>query len=359
MEKYRLKNLSKSERQEFYQSKYDYYHNFIAGLITVSVVAYITFFFTDCGIFGRFANETLLARLIILIPYVLFQILSGKVRDYRILVPCMYLMIHMIIWATDWATYLLPDRQHAISGMIIMNLIFVCAGFAAPLYYSVAAHLFLIVDIAVANLFIHYDNLSMMYLFNVPCILAILVMHRLMQNIALEQHMTKGKLKNLVVVDQLTGVGNRNKFREIVDAQSGEFLFPENQSASILLMDIDYFKKINDQHGHDAGDIVLEYLGKILRETVQDTDYVIRWGGEEFLVLLPGSSIEQGEQMAETIREKTETGDNGVCHVTVSVGVALYEGGDCHRTIKQADEAMYQAKNSGRNKVVVYSSTSA
>ena len=84
-----------------------------------------------------------------------------------------------------------------------------------------------------------------------------------------------------------------------------------------------------------------------------------RWGGEEFLVLLPGSSIEQGEQMAETIREKTETGDNGVCHVTVSVGVALYEGGDCQRTIKQADEAMYQAKNSGRNKVVVYSSTSA
>lgn len=354
MDKYKLKNLTKNERQEFYQSKYDYYHNFISGLITVSVMAYLTFFFTDCGIFGRFAHETLLARLIILVPYIMFQILSRKVEDYRILVPSMYLMIHMIIWATDWATYLLPDRQYAISGMIIMNLIFVCAGFSAPLFCSVTAHLLLIVDIAVANQFIHYENLSMMYLFNIPCIIAICVMHQLMQNIALEQHMTKSKLKNLVVVDQLTGVGNRNKFREIVDAQSGKFLFPEDLCVSVLLMDIDYFKKINDRYGHDSGDMVLEYLGKLLQETVGDTDFVIRWGGEEFLVLMPGSDIEQGRQMAEKLRAKMEAGDNGVCKVTISIGVALYKGGDYHTIIKQADEAMYQAKNSGRNKVVVY-----
>ena len=354
MEKVTLRALSKEERKDFFQSKYDYYRYFNTGLMIVSVVSYLSFFFTDCGIFGRFAYETLLPRSIILVPFVIFLVMESKIKDYRIMVPAYYLLIHFIIWFTDWSTYLLPDRQHAISGMIIMNLIFVCAGFAAPFKYSLVAHLLLIADIAIAHQFIHYDNLSMMFMFNIPCVCAVCVMHYLMQNVYLEQYITKHKLQNMVVLDQLTEVGNRNRLKEICDPSTSELCFPSGMDISVLLMDIDFFKRVNDELGHEAGDKVLVYLAQQLKSLVRSTDYVIRWGGEEFLILMPGCELKQAVSIAEKIRENVENSDNGVCKITISVGVAAYKGGDYHEVIKNADEAMYQAKRNGRNQVVLF-----
>lgn len=354
MEKFVLSKLSKEERRAFYQSKYDYYRAFNLCMAIVAVAAYLSYFFTDCGIFGRFAHETVLARVIILIPFTIYMIMQKKVKSYRIMVPATYLLIHMIIWCTDWATYLLPDRQHAISGMIIMNLIFVCAGFAAPFSYSAAGHFLLIADIAVANMFIHYDHLDMMYMFNIPAVIAVCVMHNMMQRVYLEQYITKGRLENLVVHDQLTKMFNRNKMKEISDSMTGELTFSDDLDVSMLLIDMDYFKKVNDEYGHEAGDKVLVHLAQLLKNSVRATDYIIRWGGEEFLVVMPGCGSEQAMRVAEKIREKTEQSDNGICKVTISIGVALYQGGNYHDAIKNADEAMYQAKATGRNKVILY-----
>lgn len=354
MDKITLKKLTKEERLEFFQSKYDYYRDFNTGLIFISVFSYFLFFFTDCGIFGRFAYETLLPRGIIIVPFAIFWVMEKKIRDYRIMVPAYYLMIHIIIWGTDWSTYLLPDRQHAISGMIIMNLIFVCAGFAAPFRYSVAAHVLLLVDIAIADQFIHYDNLQMMFMFNTPCVFAICFMHHLMQNVYLEQFITKNRLQSMAILDQLTEVGNRNQLKEICDPATGGFTFPPGTDVSVLLMDIDYFKQVNDQQGHEAGDKVLVYLAQQLKSLVRSTDYVIRWGGEEFLVLMPGCKLDQAADIAEKIRTTVENGENEVCKITVSIGVAQYKRGDYREVIKKADEAMYQAKRDGRNRVVVH-----
>ena len=354
MKKDKIRQMPKEKKIDLFQTKYEYYRRFVSWMITVSTISYLAFFFTDCGIFGRFAYETVLARSIVLVPYIVFEIMNRKVKDYRILVIAMYLIIHMIIWGTDWATYLLPDRQYAISGMIIMNLIFACAGFAAPFHYSLIAHALFILDILIANLFIHYDNLPMMLLFNITCVIAICVMHYLMQEIFLEQYVTKCKLKDMAVLDQLTGVGNRNKFKEIVNPDTGELLLRDKGEASILLMDIDYFKNINDKFGHEKGDVVLEHMGRILLDSVRSTDYVIRWGGEEFLILMPECEIEDAARVAELIRKKVEDSDCDSCHVTISVGISFYRGGDCHIAIRKADEALYQAKKSGRNQVVVH-----
>lgn len=354
MEKVSLGRLSKEERKLFYQSKYEYYKAFNICLVTVSVLAYISFIFTDCGIFGRFSHETLLSRVIVILPFIVFVIIAKKVNNYRVVVPATYLMIHIIIWCTDWATYLLPDRQFAIPGMIIMNLIFVCAGFAAPFHYSLIAHLLLIGDIAWANTFIHYENLDMMYMFNIPCVIAVCVMHRMMQGVYLEHYITKDKLEKLVVHDQLTDMYNRNKMKEISDAVTGELTFAQGLKVSMLLIDIDFFKKVNDKYGHEAGDKVLTFLAQLLKTSVRATDYVIRWGGEEFLIIMPGCDSEQAVRVAEKIREKAEQSDNGVCKMTISIGVASYQDGDYHDTIKNADEALYQAKGAGRNKVVLY-----
>ena len=117
-------------------------------------------------------------------------------------------------------------------------------------------------------------------------------------------------------------------------------------------MDLDFFKKVNDRYGHEAGDTVLIHLAKTVKNQVRATDYVIRWGGEEFLVLMPGCPVEQAVCIAEKIRAKIQESDNGVCSITVSIGVAEYTGGDYHQLIKDADEAMYKAKSNGRNRVV-------
>lgn len=354
MDKYSVKNLTKDERIAFFQSKYDYYRVFNTGLITVSVLAYLSFFFTDCGIFGRFAYETLIPRFIIIVPFLLYFFMVKKIRNYKVMVLASYVMIHLIIVLTDWSTYLLPDRQHAISGMIIMNLIFVCAGFCSPFSYSFVAHFLLLADIAIANLFIHYDNLQMMYMFNVPCIIAICVMHYIMQNVYLEQYITKGKLQSMAVFDQLTQVYNRNILKEICDPSTFELDFSEKYDISVLILDIDFFKKVNDQYGHEAGDRVLVSIAAELKKHVRATDYVIRWGGEEFLIFMPGCPIANAMNTGERIRKNVESMDTGVCNVTISIGVALYEGGDYHDVIKHADEALYQAKNSGRNCIVQY-----
>lgn len=354
IEIFTLSQLSKEERRLFYQSKYDYYRAFNMCLAIVAVCAYLSFFFTDCGIFGRFAHETLLSRVIVIVPFFIFVALQKRVTDYRIMVPATYLLIHIIIWLTNWATYLLPDRQHAISGMLIMNLIFVCAGFAAPFHYSTIGHALLIVDIALANIFMHYDNLNMMYMFNVPAVISVCVMHHMMQRVYLEQYVTKERLETLAVRDQLTGIYNRNMMKELSNTTTGGLNISLGLDVCMMLVDIDFFKKINDTYGHEAGDQVLMHLAQLLKKSVRATDYVIRWGGEEFLIIMTGCDDTQAVRVAEEIRRKAENNDNGVCKITISIGVSVYRGGDYHETIKKADEAMYLAKTEGRNRVVLY-----
>lgn len=350
----KAKHLSVDKRKLFYQSKYNYYKKINRTLLVVSTIAYLFFFVTDCSLYGRFAWETLLSRAIIVVPLVIFLIMYKKVRNYKIMTVASYLMIHMIIWCTDWATYILPNRDFAGEGMLIMNLIFVCAGFVAPYKYAIFFHCGLIVDILIANQFIHYDNVAMMIMFNAPCVVAVSTMHYAMENGYLDHYLTNEKLESLVIHDQLTGVFNRNMFKKIADPNTEEFTITEGLPISIVMIDLDFFKKINDKYGHEAGDIVLKYAANTLKSSVRSSDYVIRWGGEEFIVILPGCDMKKALEIAEKIRVNIESGENTICPVTASIGVAEYIGGSYHDVIECADVALYRAKKNGRNQVVEY-----
>ena len=343
-----------NKKEDFYQSKFDYYSKIIGKLMIVSTIAYMAFFITDCQIYGRFASETFIPRIIIIIPLAIFLYLYKKVKNYKIMVPATYLMIHIIIWCTDWATYLLPDRSFASEGMIVMNLIFLCAGYSSPFYYSTIAHALMLVDIIVADIFIHYDSLTMMILFNLPCILAICAMNKYMEKGYMDHYLTRKKLENLVVYDQLTNVYNRNKLKELSDSETEEFIFSKDMEVCILIIDIDFFKKVNDIYGHESGDIVLKNTALVLKDTIRASDYIIRWGGEEFVIIMQGCSIKSGLSVAEKIRKNIENSDNGICKITVSIGVSLYKGGNYHDAICCADKALYKAKSDGRNRVIEY-----
>ena len=358
MDKRYLKDFNKEERQSFYQSKYDYYKTFMTRLMAISFLTYTFFFITDCLTVGRFSYETLWARLITLIPFVGYVIVIKKSKDYRIAVPVTYIMIHIIIWSTNRIIYIVGGSQFELPGMLIMHLMFVCAGFGSPLPYSIVGNALFLLDIVVAHVLIQYNDFPNMLLFNVPCVIGVCMIHHMLQKVYMEQYLIRQQLEHLVVHDQLTKVNNRNKLKEISNYR-GEMVAFSDMAVSMLLMDIDFFKQVNDKFGHEAGDTVLVHLAQTLKESVRVTDYVIRWGGEEFLIILPGCSAEQALIIAEKLRKRVEESDNGICPITISIGVARHLGGDYHATIKKADEALYNAKRAGRNSTALYEENNA
>ncbi len=347
------RGVPKEERDEFYQSKFDYYRVYGMWVVICSAIASLTYFVSDCQLFGRFAWETLLPRSFILLPLAAFIIVSRRVKSYKVLVPMMYLILHGIMWCTIWAIYYLPIKQHANEGFIIMHLMFLAIAFCAPFKYSTVLHSLLIVDIVVSNLFNHYESFSLMLTLGIPCLVAICVMNFVMENVYLDQYKTKKKLESLITTDQLTNAYNRKKFNDLCYENTSKLRLNDSTETYLLILDIDLFKKVNDIYGHDIGDKVLQHVVEVIKSCVRQYDYVIRWGGEEFVVVLPDTSLAGAESVAERIRSTIETSENFEPKITVSVGVSKYDGNDYHKAITSADNALYEAKATGRNNVKV------
>jgi diguanylate cyclase (GGDEF)-like protein len=121
----------------------------------------------------------------------------------------------------------------------------------------------------------------------------------------------------------------------------------------MILCDIDRFKEVNDRYGHDAGDHVLKTIADIVRGNIRKTDYFVRWGGEEFIILSSETQLDKAYALSERIRKKIESYKfDNTGTVTVSFGVTEFREGDTAAVfIKRADNAMYEAKNKGRNRV--------
>jgi diguanylate cyclase (GGDEF)-like protein len=167
------------------------------------------------------------------------------------------------------------------------------------------------------------------------------------------------EINRLATIDGLTGLINHRTFQRGFDVM---LLREERRSGalSLLLCDIDHFKKINDSHGHPFGDKVLKEVAGILRKAARGVDLAARYGGEEFVLVLEGSGEQGGLQMAERIRQEIEKmvlhNESGPVRVTLSLGLAVYpdHGTDKERLISRADQALYRAKKQGRNRVVVW-----
>jgi diguanylate cyclase (GGDEF)-like protein len=348
-----LQKLTGKEREKFLQSKYNYYRTFNTWVVILSCLASVTYFASDCQLFGRFAWETLLPRTFILFPMILFIITSQKVTNYKIMVPFSYVIIHGIMWCTIWAIYYLPIKQHANEGFIIMHLMFFAVAYCAPYRFSIIAHSLVIVNIIVSNFFNHYESFQQMLLLGIPCVVAICAVNYIMENVYMDQYQTKKKLEQTMVTDHLTGVYNRNELKNILRPDSDQLIFDTKKEVSILLMDIDFFKKVNDTYGHGKGDIVLTHTVQIVKACTQPEDIIIRWGGEEFVVIMPDCPLSKALEIGEHIRVQVETSNNTVCPVTISLGASSYEG-NFQSAVTNADKALYAAKESGRNRVVCF-----
>jgi len=186
-----------------------------------------------------------------------------------------------------------------------------------------------------------------------------LQMHELLRSRTQELEDTNRRLGELAIRDGLTGAFRRGHIEAELRRQVKAWeRLPED--FSILLLDIDFFKRVNDEHGHAVGDEVLRRLAIRAQETVRGSDIFGRWGGEEFIVLLPATplsqAVEAGERLRLAIAGLTFTGEGGrrFC-ITVSVGVAQLAPGETADTLtERADKALYAAKSAGRNRVLAY-----
>ena len=172
---------------------------------------------------------------------------------------------------------------------------------------------------------------------------------------------TNSGLRQLATTDTLTDIPNRRYLMKRL-AQELERAKRYEMPLSILLLDLDYFKHVNDQFGHVTGDAVLKSFGRLLTECARDTDVVGRYGGEEFCVVVTNTSVDDAARFAQRLCERARTklhqaGDSGgEFHVTCSIGVACYDNGvaDAAGFLARADAALYRAKDQGRDRIQLY-----
>lgn len=174
-----------------------------------------------------------------------------------------------------------------------------------------------------------------------------------------EREVLKMQLLEMASVDELSGLFNRRKLR---DAGKEAFLRAKRyqEKLTVLMMDIDYFKKVNDTYGHQIGDEVIKEFSKVLSQIFRDTDIVGRMGGEEFAAIMINAELDLGYQKAELFRKAIEArkmifGEHTV-RITVSIGIAELdkETQTLDSIVNHADDALYEAKRSGRNKTIAY-----
>ncbi|MCW8932726.1 MAG: sensor domain-containing diguanylate cyclase [Gammaproteobacteria bacterium] len=196
------------------------------------------------------------------------------------------------------------------------------------------------------------QNTLMMNLF-VSTIFSIIIVFLVNLIIGRYQH----KLETMATTDKLTGAANRQVF-DVLFTQAYNQSKRREGKLSAIMMDIDYFKQVNDTYGHPTGDVVLKTLTHIVKDNVRESDILFRWGGEEFLIILPECNLEKASKVAENIRQAVENHDvkfaGNSLSITLSLGIAtMLENETANELVNRSDKVLYQAKQKGRNRIEV------
>lgn len=345
------KKINRDERDEFYQSKYNYFNQLVTYIVIISALSSLSYWVSDCQIFGHIAYETMLSRFSILLSLILYVCLVKTETNYKLLTVGSYVVAHSIMWCTIWSIYYLPDKTHANEGFIIIQCVFILLGICVPRGYSIIFHSIVIVNIIVSNQFNHYENFDLMITLGIPLLIGSELVMYYIEELYVDRYIDNKEIIFLTMHDQLTKVYNRNKLYEICKKDTNIL---DISNASLMIMDIDFFKQVNDTYGHDVGDKVLINLVNIINENISKDSMLLRWGGEEFVVILPDTQLEEAANIAEKIRQQIANDENTSVKITISIGVTKYNSDeDYHVAVKRADEHLYYAKEHGRNQVVI------
>jgi diguanylate cyclase (GGDEF)-like protein len=248
--------------------------------------------------------------------------LSGGLGEFTNWVPFFFIVVFLIF-----------DQKMALFVSMVIFVTTVVIGLGMSLYYRQEFTLQT------------YDSLLQFYISNAVYILALYFLQRF--KIAFIQ---KEAMQHLANTDYLTNLPNRRLVEKRLHENSNRDI-----EFSVILFDVDHFKKINDTFGHDIGDQVLKEFAKLIQENIRDKDIVGRWGGEEFVIIANDLNAKQAVVFSDRLRKLIE--ETTFCHltkVTASFGVAEYRQKEKTKDVlKRADIALYMAKENGRNKVEI------
>lgn len=312
------------------------------------------FYIIDCILMQGLSSPTVFIRAGFLVIATLFYFAYGHIKHYEIK--------RLILAATPHAAFVVIFVSHLITGRyetMTASLMMLMFGFLA------SGLVLRVRDIVTSGIIIAAEVVLALVFTTPPMALvsAILIFSALAVTIAIgyfidlsyrQQYKAETQLKDLSITDALTGCYNRKKMSDLI--VMGTNRLKGRYPISILMLDIDHFKNVNDTFGHEMGDEVLKYVALTARDCIRNEDYLLRWGGEEFVVLLINARIKDAAVVAERIRRAVESKHSGsVNHdipVTISIGVSEYDGESFDLSLKRADDMMYKAKTTGRNKVV-------
>lgn len=207
------------------------------------------------------------------------------------------------------------------------------------------------------------DNVSLQLSLQVAAIVTIvgsLTLGAFLTNLLIKTHELQEEMKHLATFDTLTGLLNRRVFMERVN-HLFNVAIREEESFSIVIIDIDHFKAINDTYGHTVGDRALTAFGKLLRSSLRKSDLACRYGGEEFALFLPNTDTKQAREISERIHQLARANglahDKDVIRPTLSIGIVSFpqeRAAAAEGLVNMADRALYHAKKTGRNRTVCY-----
>ncbi len=254
-----------------------------------------------------------------------------------------------VVIATGISKYFVPKPNNPMGSILIDSIIAIMATIFMPSVVSIFNFLICLITILLMGKFIpgtYYlvkDTVTSLVPFGIGMIIFVFSMD---QNFR-KMYQYIGKIKNMSLEDSLTGLYNRNILKgKVYDKYTERCTY----DGSMLLLDIDHFKNVNDTYGHQAGDALLCRLSAVLTDNVRKDDFIVRFGGEEFLIVLRELPLQDAVSIAERIRIQVENCD-WTPKFTVSCGVCSFANGNRFESvIKTVDDKLYEAKNSGRNR---------
>lgn len=334
--------------REFYQAKYKYYEKLVCYIIIASYVTSFLYWCSDCWIAKDFLINSLIIKLSAFIALPIYVCIIKKCNKYTVGIISAYVVAHIITISTCMSVY--TANGHENENLLVLEGMFIFLGLAAPKTYSKVFHSLFLIDILLTNLVIHYNNIETIIITHTIIIIATEVLIAYTERVYRDKYNIDLSINYIILHDNLTDAYNRNIFKSICYPDTNILNI---ESAGILILDIDFFKKINDTYGHDVGDEVLKTLAEILRHTIRSSDYLIRYGGEEFVIIL--NNVDR-DILLDTGKRINNAVIKGLIkyRVTVSIGGCMYDDlTDYVSAIKLADEQLYYVKEHGRNNVKV------
>ncbi|WP_051294819.1 GGDEF domain-containing protein [Maridesulfovibrio bastinii] len=347
--------------KKFLQQKYTDYRLNAIVVITVCTLLWASLWYWDRIIDPVGAEKTLSLRLLFLTNFFFIFVFILAKKISRWLTTCTIavcliselLFIEILNRLNGGMTYGLAGFMYC---MLVAVLLFKCFSILTNYSYTILSSA--LPHLAGTLGFVHnFPHLHYALLIWPAALLAVIIQSVQAHDYLLRYHL-ENELKELSNTDPLTGTKNRRYFMNLLDYEIHRAV-RTNLKLSLLVLDIDSFKNINDTYGHPTGDMVISQIAEKCSQLSRDIDIVARMGGEEFSILLLGSNIRQAENVAERIRSSIEDivfedPKNKSFNCTVSIGIAELESPheSGHDLFIRADKALYEAKKNGRNKVV-------